>query len=203
MRPDLELINLRGNVETRLSALSDGKVDALILAQAGLNRLIENNQKQIVQDVESSPLLVHPWNTIPSSDMLPAACQGVVAVTCRKNDKETIACLTRINNRDAMLVAAAERAFLDTLDGFSPSKYHGVSIQWAGRPPLAAFLEKKNDHDFLFHGLLARPDGSKVLRDSIPVSFPCNGAIPTNEAAKVGRETAEHLVQIAGDYFFE
>ena len=198
-RSDLELINLRGNVETRLGALRDGKVDALILAQAGLNRLLQNNQPPS----RSSILLEHPWNVIPSSDMLSAACQGIVAIVCRTDDSETIDFLTKINDRDANLAAVAERAFLDTLDGFSPSSYQGSSVKWSGRPPLAAFLEKKSDIVFVFHGLLARPDGTKVLRDSVLATFASSISIPIVEASKLGRETAEDLLQRAGENFYQ
>jgi hydroxymethylbilane synthase len=216
IRPDLDLVNLRGNVETRLGALSDGRVDALILAQAGLNRLLKSNIQQqkhpsnYDDDAEPSSLLEHSWNTIPSTDMLSAACQGIVAVVCRTDDSETMGCLATINDRDANLAAAAERAFLDTLDGFSPSTYQGSSVAWLGRPPLAAFLEKrdlenqdKNQQDYVFHGLLARPDGTKVLRDTVPVSFANGGRIPTTEAAKIGRESAELLLQQAGENFYQ
>lgn len=200
-RSDLDLINLRGNIETRLGALSDGSVDALILAQAGLSRLLNEQKKS----GNVRPMLEHPWNTIPSTDILSAACQGIVAVVCRTDDSETIDWLMKINDRDANLAAAAERAFLDTLDSFTPSSYQGSSIPWIGRPPLAAFLEKRSNaippqiQEWVFHGLLARPDGTKVIRDCVPF----RADMSTAEAAKVGRELAEDILQRAGDHFYQ
>lgn len=106
-RPDLELVNLRGNVETRLEALSDGRVDALILAQAGLNRLLQNERDNDKDNhinsnsKKKTKLLLeqHAWHTIPSADMLPAPCQGIVAVVCRMYDTETTDLIETINDR--------------------------------------------------------------------------------------------------------
>lgn len=199
LRPDLDLINLRGNVEVRLGALGDEKIDALLLAQAGLNRLLNNLQQSQSSGTtaKTTPLLAQQWNTIPTTDMLSAACQGIVVVVCRAKDKEIIDCLAKINDRDASVAAIAERAFLDKLDSFSPSSYQG--LPWTGRPPLAAFMQKHQDATWSFDGLLARPDGAKVLRECVPLE----GGITAAEAATIGRELAEDLLQRAGDNFFD
>ena len=249
-RPDLELVNVRGNVETRLEALADGRVDALILAQAGLDRLLQNesdhDDSNNNNNNNKAKLLLEQlaWHTIPSADMLSAPCQGIVAVVCRMYDKDTAELIKTITDRDATLAAVAERAFLNVLDSFSPTSYVYDPLQqqeqngpssaspgssppavsaaaassplpskkmaktpWLGRPPLAAFLEKISDTEWIFHGLLARPDGTKVLRESVPVTFSTVSKemlhVCEIEAEKVGQECAKDLLQQAGTSFYD
>ena len=199
LRPDLDLINVRGNVETRLGVLRDGSVDALILAQAGLDRLLRSSEgRDKVNDI--------PYHPIPSNDILSAACQGIVAVVCRADDSTTRQWMAKINDKDSSIAAAAERSFLDALDSFSPSHYgQDATISWKGRPPLAAFMDKiasKSDEiigreQWTFQGLLARPDGSKVVRESQTTDI-----VSVEAAAKLGRHVAETILQKAGKDFY-
>ncbi|MFN3369983.1 MAG: hydroxymethylbilane synthase [Sphingomonadaceae bacterium] len=99
-RPDVEPVLLRGNVETRLRAVAEERVDATFLAAAGLERL------GIAEGV-----------ALPVEDWLPAASQGVVGITCRADDSETRARLAAISHAGTLECLLAERALLDGLGG--------------------------------------------------------------------------------------
>jgi hydroxymethylbilane synthase len=101
-RPDLGVVTLRGNVDTRLRKLEAGAADATFLALAGLKRLG-------LQDRAAS--LVDP------QEMPPAACQGALAITARADDARVREALTRFEDRGARIEVEAERAFLEALDG--------------------------------------------------------------------------------------
>lgn len=102
LRNDLQLVGLRGNVETRLNAVTDGRVDATILAAAGLRRLG-------IEPAEAVPLPLDTW--------LPAPGQGVITVQCRAHDADVIERLNRIHCTNTADTIAAERAVIQTLGG--------------------------------------------------------------------------------------
>jgi hydroxymethylbilane synthase len=97
-RPDLEIVNLRGNVETRLDAVRSGKVDATLMSAAGLKRL----------DITEG-------TAIPAEKILPAPGQAVIGIECRSNDTRTQSVLTTINNQITYDCVMAERAFTKAL----------------------------------------------------------------------------------------
>lgn len=99
-RPDLNIINFRGNVDTRLCKLAQGDVDATILATCGLERM----QK----DIEAQ-------NIISLEDMLPAAGQGSLAIQIRKNDATSLELVRQINDEKSEVCVTTERAFLREL----------------------------------------------------------------------------------------
>ena len=138
-RPDVQVVNIRGNVEARLAALDAGEVDALILAKAGLDRLAESRED------------IHP---IPLDDMLPGAAQGIIACVCRADDAATTAILDNIDDREARHCVTAERALLDVVD-------ESLQRHWPGRPPVAAYCCGS-----VLRGKLATPDGSAVVETS-------------------------------------
>ncbi|MGE0061178.1 MAG: hydroxymethylbilane synthase [Xanthobacteraceae bacterium] len=131
MRPDLEVISFRGNVETRLRKLDDGEVDATILAMAGLKRL---------------KLEARVTAAMSAGDFLPAVAQGAIGLETRENDEATRALLARINHGDTFTAVACERAFLKELDG-------------SCKTPIAGHAVLSGDA-LRFRGLIARPDGS-------------------------------------------
>jgi hydroxymethylbilane synthase len=98
LRPDLEIVNLRGNVGTRLEAVESGKVDATLLSSAGLKRL----------DIAAG-------TAIPTEVILPAPGQAVIGVDCRTNDTRTQSVLTTVNNQITFDCVMAERAFTRAL----------------------------------------------------------------------------------------
>lgn len=101
-RPDLNVVPLRGNVQTRLDKLKAGQVDATFLAMAGLKRLGINGD------------FIHP---VDFETMLPACGQGIVTIETRVGDTQTRGLLNSIHHEVTGLAAAAERAALQSLDG--------------------------------------------------------------------------------------
>lgn len=101
MRPDLQIVNFRGNVDTRLDKLSQGSVDATILAACGLERLQKNLEQQNIISVE---------------DMLPSAGQGALAIQTRKNDDLFLQIVQKINDEESEICILCEREFLRLLN---------------------------------------------------------------------------------------
>ena len=101
LRPDLQTVLLRGNVATRLAAVGDGKVDATLLAMAGLNRLGMSDR--------GAPVAI--------DTLLPAPAQGAIGIDCRADDAETAALLTDIDDAPTSAAVALERAFTAALGG--------------------------------------------------------------------------------------
>jgi hydroxymethylbilane synthase len=134
LRPDLQVVPFRGNVETRLRKLDAGEVDATLLALAGLKRLGMADAATAVLD---------------ASEFIPAVGQGIIAIETRDSDATTRTLLTAIDDPDSMIALIAERAFLAVLDG-------------SCRTPIAGHAVIVNDR-IRFHGLIARPDGSTCL----------------------------------------
>ncbi len=133
-RPDLRVVNFRGNVQTRLKKLEAGEVDATLLANAGLRRLGEADRATSV---------------LEPGDMLPAVCQGAIGIELRTGDEATRALLEPLNHAPTASRVAAERAFLAALDG-------------SCRTPIAALAEIEGE-TLSLHGLVVRPDGSELI----------------------------------------
>lgn len=102
LRPDLEVVEIRGNVDTRLRKLRDGEADALLLARAGLERL---------------GLGQHITEVLDTERFLPAVSQGIVGLTCREDDAQTRELLESIRDPDSWDQARAERSLLRNLNG--------------------------------------------------------------------------------------
>jgi hydroxymethylbilane synthase len=100
MRPDVEIVPIRGNVETRLRRVEAGEVDATLLCSAGLKRL----------EIDAG-------TAIPTEVMLPAPAQAVIGMECRTNDTKTQSVLTSVNNQITFHCVMAERAFTRALGG--------------------------------------------------------------------------------------
>ena len=100
LRPDLRIIPIRGNVETRLRKVESGEVDATLLSAAGLKRLE-----------------INAGTAIPTEIILPAPGQAVIGMECRKNDTHTQSVLTPVNNQITYSCVMAERAFTRALGG--------------------------------------------------------------------------------------
>jgi hydroxymethylbilane synthase len=130
-RPDLRVVSLRGNVETRLRKLDDGEVDATILALAGLKRL---------------GLVQHATKIMNADEFLPAVGQGAIGIEARADDTRTRELLARIDHADTSTALACERAFLAVLDG-------------SCKTPIGGHATVQGD-SVQFRGLIARPDGA-------------------------------------------
>ncbi|MBM7069475.1 hydroxymethylbilane synthase [Actibacterium sp. 188UL27-1] len=135
-RPDLRVVEFRGNVQTRLQKLKDGVAMATFLACAGLNRLN-------MVEVRRQP--------IETSDILPAVAQGAIGIEQRSDDTNTSALLEPIHHTATGHRLAAERAFLAALDGSCET-------------PIAGLAEL-TDTSIHLRGEVLRPDGSESLKD--------------------------------------
>jgi len=100
LRPDVEVVSIRGNVDTRLRKVADGEYDAVVLAAAGLDRL---------------GLMARATQVFTVRELLPAAGQGVLAIQCRSDDTELVDYLAALNDPATRTAATAERAFLRAL----------------------------------------------------------------------------------------
>jgi hydroxymethylbilane synthase len=131
LRPDLRVVDFRGNVETRLKKLDQGLADATLLALAGLERL---------------NLTAHATSILSPDEMLPAVAQGAIGVTCRESDSETRELLQPLDDHAAVLRVACERAFLARLEGSCKTPIAGLAVIVDGA--------------LRFRGLILTPDGS-------------------------------------------
>ncbi|MGI9384402.1 MAG: hydroxymethylbilane synthase [Methyloligellaceae bacterium] len=132
LRPDLEVVTYRGNVQTRLKKLAEGVVDATLLAFAGLRRL------GLEAEVTS---LMEP------DDMLPAVAQGAIGIETRTSDECMDALLAPLHDATTAVRIAAERAFLARLDG-------------SCQTPIAGLAELDGD-SLGFRGMILTPDGAE------------------------------------------
>jgi hydroxymethylbilane synthase len=135
LRPDLRIIDLRGNVDTRLRKAQSDEYDAIVLAAAGLERL--SLDAAITETFEPSLLL-------------PMVAQGALAIECRADDDELRALLVALNDPTTARAVATERAFLRRLEG-------------GCQAPIAAHATIEGDR-LLLRGLIGLPDGSQVVR---------------------------------------
>ena len=140
-RPDLKIVEFRGNVQTRLKKLDDGVAECTFLAVAGLNRLK-------MEDIITAP--------ISTDEMLPAVAQGAIGIERREKDIKVATMLEAIHNSTTGLLLSAERAFLEALDGSCET-------------PIAGLAEFKNE-SLRFRGEILKTDGSEVYSDEQVVS---------------------------------
>lgn len=137
-RPDLQVVEFRGNVQTRLKKLADGVAHATFLAMAGLNRLGDDNV---------------PRSPVPEDQMLPAVAQGAIGIERRAEDALLAEMLGMIHDHGTGERLAAERAFLAALDGSCET-------------PIAGLAEV-SDGTIRLRGEILRTDGSECLADEI------------------------------------
>ena len=137
-RSDLEIVEIRGNVPTRIEKFLASELDGMILAFAGVHRLkLDSHIKQIV----------------PTEILLPAVGQGVMAIEIREADAEIAAMLGEINDPAADACITAERAFLRSLEG-------GCQV------PIGGFA-LLNGEEILLEGFVGDLDGKKIIRDFV------------------------------------
>ena len=138
LRPDLEICDIRGNLNTRLRKMEEENFDALILAAAGVIRMgwSEKITEYLAPEVS-----------------LPAVSQGAIGVECRSNDAEILKLLALINDDDTAICVRSERALLNELEG-------GCQI------PIAAYGIIEND-SLILNGLVASLDGSRLIKERL------------------------------------
>ena len=157
INPEIEVVSIRGNVQTRLSKIDEGVVDCILLAAAGLERL--GLGERVAEYLEPDVFL-------------PAACQGILAIETRADDAEVIELLRPLEQREAAILAAAERAFLQELQG-------GCQV------PMACFAELDGEQ-LRVRGLVVDPSGSPIYEAAVA------GTIA--EADALGREVARTVL---------
>jgi hydroxymethylbilane synthase len=135
LRPDLDIADLRGNVDTRLGKLEDGEYDAIILACAGLIRL---------------GLSERISEALPEEIMLPAIGQGAVGIEARLEDENTLELIAPLDDADTHQRVIAERAL-------------GHALQASCTVPLAGLAQRQNG-SLTLSALLGTPDGKRILK---------------------------------------
>lgn len=155
LRPDLKTKPIRGNVGTRLQKLEEGTYDGLIMADAGLKRL--NLREKMTE-------------RLPLNLMVPAACQGVIAMECRESDMKTRSFLTQINHAETYYRITAERAVLRAFGGTC-------------RTPIAAFASLTQLGMIHLTCMLANDEATRMVR------FEATGSDPV----ELGKYVAEEL----------
>ena len=193
IRPDVELVPIRGNVGTRIGYVDSGELDAVILAGAGLHRL---------------GLTDRVSQYIPIDQVLPAAGQGALAVECRSDDTEVRELLARIDDPDTRLCVEAERAMLATLEAgctapigaFAEilSGEHAARVLGAAVPASDAAREGAQHAETCllldaFVGTGGEPDASGG-----PGGMRVSRAVPLSEAADLGVELGLDLRKLVG-----
>lgn len=138
-RPDLKLLDLRGNIDTRLSRLDGGEYDAIVLAAAGLNRLGVTNR---------------PWRALTPDLMLPAVAQGALALQTRADDDASRARVSVLDCASTHRSVLAERAFLAGLGGGCLA-------------PIAALAQADDEGGMSLQGLVGSLEDGLVLRDRL------------------------------------
>jgi hydroxymethylbilane synthase len=141
-RPDLEIVPIRGNVDTRIKRLESGEFDAIILAASGLNRLSLSSK---ITELLSPP------------EYIPAVGQGALGIEVRKDDMECNDLLEFLNHNETALAVRAERSFLHRLEG-------GCQV------PLGAYASI-NKGKIIIHGMVSELDGSRVIKDTLTGSI--------------------------------
>jgi hydroxymethylbilane synthase len=178
LRPDLQLRDVRGNVDTRLRKLTEGQYDAIVLAAAGLVRLGLWDGESPTFALQDTTFAITPFAT---NEMLPAVAQGILAVECRAADTTTRELLAVLDHGPTRAVALAERAFLGRLEG-------GCQV------PMAAYAQVAGD-TLQINGLVAALDGATLVRGVQ------HG--PSEDAVALGITLAEELLAQGAEAILE
>jgi hydroxymethylbilane synthase len=158
-RPDLQVLPLRGNVDTRLRKLDAGEVDAIVLARAGLLRLgLEARATQVLE----------------TEVILPAVGQGALGIECRGADQPTVELLRRLEDPGAALCVAAERGVLLALGGDCKTPLAAHADRVEGKMRLRAFVSD--------------PDGGRMRRGERVVVWPADAREAGSLGEDLGRE---------------
>jgi hydroxymethylbilane synthase len=159
LRPDLEFVPIRGNVDTRLTRCSEGVVEAVVLALAGLKRL--GLAERVTERLEPERCL-------------PAIGQGALAIEQRRDDDHVGVWLRTLAHADTSIAVAAERGVM-------------VAVEGSCQLPVAAHAERRGSA-LLLRALLAEPDGSRVRRKQVSLSWPSSELEARQAGLELGRE---------------
>lgn len=138
INPNFNIVDIRGNVNTRIDKMKNGYCTAMIMAAAGLQRL---DMDEYISEI------------LDENTVIPAVSQGIIAIESRINDEPTEKYLQKINDEVSYLAALAERTFLNVLEG-------GCQI------PVGCYTHFKDDH-FYIKGFISKPDGSDYISGNL------------------------------------
>lgn len=164
MRPDLQVVTFRGNVQTRLAKLEAGDVDATLLAEAGLNRLGMGDIITARLDPEEFP---------------PAPGQGAICIESRVGDERIASLLAPLDDGPTHVALVAERAFLRALDGSCRTPLAGHAKVWDGK--------------VAFHGMILSPDGQRWHEGRSDGSTGDAAELGTEMAARLRSDAGERF----------
>lgn len=145
LRPDLKVVPIRGNVETRIRKCREGEVHATILARAGINRL--GLQSEVTE-------------TLSADVCLPAVGQGALVIEVRKDSPDLIELLQTMQDYQTAVITSAERGVMAAVEGDC-------------KTPVASFGEREGN-ELRLRAMLAEPDGTRFRKDEIRVEFPAD-----------------------------
>lgn len=163
-RPDLRVVPLRGNVESRLRKIAGGEADGTFLAVSGLKRVDLSHCINEILDPE---------------EMLPAVAQGCVAIQSHERNEELNQVLESMNDLPTMYAVKCERAFLRELDG-------------SCRTPIAALAEVSGG-DLFFRGAVIRPDGGELILEKIKGSADDHLSLGVELAQRIKKNHGDRL----------
>jgi hydroxymethylbilane synthase len=159
LRPDLEFVALRGNVDTRLRKCAEGVVDAVVLARAGLKRLGLDERVTEVLD---------------PSNCLPAIGQGALAIEIRADDREVAELVAPLSHPETAIAVAAERGVM-------------LAVEGSCQVPVAAY-GVRDAGDLWLRAMLAEPDGTRVRFREARTPWPETEAVSFELGRKLGEE---------------
>jgi hydroxymethylbilane synthase len=137
-RPDLNVAELRGNIDTRLRKLNEKQYDAIIVAEAGLLRLGYKD-----------------YSPLPPKEFIPAVCQGALGVTTRKDDIDILEIISKLEHSPSKIACEAERTFLTNLEA-------GCQV------PAGAYSKADIENEtYEIHGFISSMDGKQFIRDTL------------------------------------
>lgn len=168
-RSDIQIADIRGNVDSRLRKLEEGLYDAIVLAEAGLSRL---------------KLMQRVTETLPEERVLPAIGQGALGLECRSNDLETSDALSPLADPDSTAAVIAERSFLAAL--------------LAGcLAPVAAIARVTNDGHILLRGRVISVDGTRAIEGHATGAAEDAESVGAELAKKLNDDGAQELIAVA------
>jgi hydroxymethylbilane synthase len=171
IRGDLQTVPIRGNAGTRLRQVTDGELDGVVLAAAGLARI--GQQNAISQVFEPD-------------EMLPAPGQGALAVECRDDDPELAGLLAAVNDEASMAAAVAERSLLEALAAGCSAPVGGyAAVPRAGGS--GGVVPPGQHRQLLMRAAVLSPDGTRALR--------AHGSAPAADARRLGQDLAAELLR--------
>ena len=165
-RSDLQLLEIRGNVETRLQKLNSGDFDAIILAEAGLHRLKLENDKQV---------------SLGPPEMLPAVGQGAIGIECRSDDEELIQILSALTDEVTFHSATAERALL-------------ADLRAGCHAPLGVYCQH-SDGKLTLQAVVLSADGQKKITASAELPLLQSAELGVQVSAALKQQGAEKLIE--------